>query len=111
MNTRTVRLIDKFKTLVAIAHVADEGAYFGGTVDLRSTPPKVRALFDEFEELVNDQVFSLADEIQAKIAALTITAIFDDGFEAEVKDLQVFPSAGDVSFRLVGSPAVAHKSA
>ena len=71
----------------------------------------MRALFDEFEEAVNDQIFSFADEIQAKIDSYGIRARFDDGLEAEVKDVQVFPSTGDVSFKLVDAPAHAEESA
>ena len=105
-----VKLIDKSRTTVAAAQMADENTHFGGTIDLASTPPALRALFDEFEEAVNDQRFSIADEIQAKIGSYGIKAHFDDGLEAEVKDLQVFPSTGDVSFKVVGAPAHAVKS-
>ena len=111
MNTKPVKLIDKSRTLVATAQVTDEGPQYGGTIVLDSTPPALRAVFDEFEEIVNDQAFSFLDEIQAKIGAFGIRALFDDGFELEVKDLQAFPSTGDVSFKLVGSPAHAVKSA
>jgi hypothetical protein len=93
MITRTVILIDASRNVLATARVADEGPHYGGTIDLGSTPPALRALFDEFEEVVNDQVFSLVDEIQSKI------------------DLQVFPSTGAVSFKVVRSPAHGAKSA
>ena len=111
MSNAIVRLVDKAGNLVATTEVANHGAYFGGTIDLRATPPSVRALFDEFEEVVNDQVFTVADEIQEKLEALSIKAVFEDGTQADLYDLQVFPTAGDVSFRLVGAPALATKSA
>jgi hypothetical protein len=104
MSTRHVQLADGSRAVLAVAEVADEGDHFGGTIDLRSTPAEVRALFEEFEEIVNGQVFVLLDEIQGKIGALPIRAIFDDGLEADIEDLQVFPSTGDVSFRLAGEP-------
>jgi hypothetical protein len=50
-------------------------------------------------------MFSFLDEIQEKIGSLTIKAVFDDGCEAPVKDLQVFPSTGEVSFKLAEVPA------
>jgi hypothetical protein len=106
-----VKLIDNSRTVVGAAQVDNQGAHFGGTVDLTATPPALRALFDEFEELVNDQVFSLVDEIQQKIDSLAIRARFEDGLEADVKDLQVYPSTGAVSFKLASSPAHAVKSA
>jgi hypothetical protein len=104
MDTRQVRLVDRSGAVLAVAQVADEGGYFGGTIDLRSTPTDLRALFAEFEEVVNGQMFVFLDEIQEKIGALPIRIVFDDGSEASVRDLQVFPSTGDVSFRLAGVP-------
>jgi hypothetical protein len=104
MNMRSVQLLDPSGTVLANAQVADEGAYFGGTIDLRGTPAPLRALFKEFEEIVNGQMFVFLDEIQEKIGSLPIRAVFDDGAEVFVKDLQVFPSTGDVSFRLASVP-------
>jgi hypothetical protein len=104
MSTRQVQLVDQSRDVLATAQVADEGGYFGGTIDLHSTPAHLRALFEEFEEIVNNQMFVFLDEIQEKIGSLPVKAVFDDGFEVDVKDLQVFPSTGDVSFRLAGVP-------
>jgi hypothetical protein len=100
MTTQTVNLIDQSRSVLAVAHVADEGDHYGGTIDLRDTPADLRVLFDEFEEVVNGQMFHFLDEIQEKIASFSIKAAFENGQEAEVKDLQVFPSTGDVSFKL-----------
>ena len=111
MNTNLVRLIDKSGAVIATAQIVDEGAQYGGTIDLNSTPPALRALFDEFEEVVNDQMLSFLDDIQRKIGSFGIKAVFHDGLEADVKELQVFPATGDVSFQLVGAPTHAVKSA
>jgi hypothetical protein len=100
MKTRNIRLIDKARAVVAEAKVADEGDYYGGVIDLSLTPPGARALFDEFEEIVNGQMLSFLDEIQEKLAGLGIKAVFDDGTEASIHDLQVYPGVGEVSFRL-----------
>ena len=100
MTLRNIRLVDPSRTVLAEARVTDEGSYFGGTIDLRDTPPELRALFDEFKEIVNGQMFAFLDAIQAKIEALRIKAVFGDGIKECVKDLQVFPSTGDLSFRL-----------
>jgi hypothetical protein len=111
MGTRHVKLVDESRAVLATAEVADEGGYFGGTIDLRAAPAPLRALFDEFEEIVNGQMFAFLDEAQGKIDSLPIKAVFADGFEAPVKDLQVFPSASDVSFRLAGAPSQPAKQA
>ena len=101
MQTQIVKLIDQSHTVIAIAQVADEGAYFGGTIDLRQTPASLRALFEEFEEFVNGQMFAFLDDIQERIGSLCLKAVFDTGDDVDVKDLQVFPGTGEVSFKLV----------
>ena len=104
METRTVKLIDPSRKVVATAQVADEGAYYGGTIDLHDASPSLRALFEEFEEIVNGQMFAFLDDIQERIGTLPLKAVFDTGQEVYVKDLQVFPSTGDVSFKLAEVP-------
>lgn len=104
MENRTVKVIDPAHNVVAIAQVTHEGAYYGGTIDLRDTPPSLRALFEEFEEIVNGQMFAFLDDIQERIGTLSLKAVFDTGQEVYVKDLQVFPSTGDVSFKLAEVP-------
>ena len=97
MTSRKVLLIDASRHVVATAEVADEGTHFGGSIDLSRTPPAVRALFDELEEIVNGQMFSFLDAIEGKIQALSVRAVFDDGREVDVKGLQVYPTSRDVS--------------
>lgn len=104
MNGRSVKLIDASGNVLATAHVADEGNHYGGTIDLCCTPAPVRALFEEFEEIVNAQMFSLLDDVQGKIDSLVIKAVFDNGQEEFVKDLQIFPNKGDVSFKVAEDP-------
>jgi len=91
--------LDPSRAVVAVVTVTDETDRFGGTIDLSSTPPTIRAVFDEFEEIVNGQMFSFLDEVEAKVAALGLIAEFPDGTTAPVADLQVYPTAGEVSFR------------
>lgn len=100
MTERTVQFIDDTRNVVATARVTAEGNCFGGTIDLARLPGELRSLFEEFEEIVNGQMFSFVDEIQAKIAALPLRVVFDDGLATPVTDLQVYPSTGDVSFWL-----------
>jgi hypothetical protein len=105
MNTRTVKLIDPSQNVLAVARVAAEGDHYAGTIDLTCTPPALKALFTEFEEIVDGQMFSFLDEIQERIGAVPITAVFDNGDEGAINDLQVFPNAGDVSFQCTSIPA------
>jgi hypothetical protein len=100
VEARTVNLIDRARNVVATAQVVNEGTYYGGTIDLRETPPVMRTLFDEFEEIVDGQMFAFLDDIQERIRSLDLRAVFDLGQELEVRDLQVFPSTGEVSLRL-----------
>jgi hypothetical protein len=100
MQTQTVKLIDQSRHVVATAQVANEGAYYGGTIDLGQTPSSLHALFEEFEEIVNGQMLSFLDDIQERIAAHTSKAVFESGQEVDIKDLQVYPTTGDLSFKL-----------
>ncbi|HUG94281.1 MAG TPA: hypothetical protein VML55_25855 [Planctomycetaceae bacterium] len=103
MKMRVLLLLDEQRNELAVARVLDEGERFRGTIDLSSTPPHIRELFDEFEEIVDGQMFSLLDEIQQKIDSLGLRAKFDSCNEARISDLQVYPRTGDVSFRLAES--------
>ena len=49
-------------------------------------------------------MFSLLDEIQEKIAVISMKAVFENGREVEIKDLQVFPNTGGVSFKFADVP-------
>jgi hypothetical protein len=100
-----IQLVDPTRTVLADAQVVDEGSHFGGTIDLHATPGPIRALFEEFEEIVNGQMFAFLDEIQKKISSLRIKAVFEDGSEVRVEDLQVFPGIGELSFRPAGVPS------
>lgn len=102
MSCRSIQLVDAAGAVQATAKVADRDGVFEGTVDLRHTPPELRVLFDEFEEIVNGQVFVLLDDIQGRMVACVNRAIFDDGCEIAIRDLQVFPLSGEISFRTVG---------
>ena len=105
MTTRHIQLVDQFRTILAQAQVVDEGGCFGGTVELGMTPAPIRSLFEEFEEIVNGQMFAFLDEIQEKISSIPIRAIFDDGSDVPIEDLQIYPSTGDLSFRLTDASA------
>ena len=106
MDAKTIELVDGGGRLVAVAHVADEGTHYAGTVDLSATPQDVRSLFDSFAEMVNSQQFSCADAIEEKIDALAIRAMLEGGCTAPVSELQVFPEDGTVSFKIGASEGV-----
>jgi hypothetical protein len=70
-----------------------------GTIALEQTPPELKRLFQEYEEVVEGQMFSLLDGIEAKISVIPFKVSFENGTEADVEDLQVFPSTEAVSFK------------
>ena len=116
MDTQQVRLIGTNRNVVAQGQVKDEGDHFGGTIDLGAMPPPIRSLFDEFEEIVNGQMFTLLDVVQEKIENLDLTVISADGREILTTDLQIYPSTGEFSFRVAqpssrpaASPPTAHQ--
>lgn len=100
MTTPTFYLVDQSATKVAVLNVEPSGDGYRGTICLDAMPPDLRRLFIEFEENVEGQMFTLADEIEEKIAAVPLRVVFPNGVEAPVEDLQVYPSTGRVSFKV-----------
>lgn len=111
MNKRKVQLIDPSKNVLAIAQVSDEGTHFGGSVELQRMPADMRAVFNEFEDIVNGQLFSFLDEIEEKIESFRIKIVLDNGQETTIKNLQVFPATGRISFKLAQAQVASMKSA
>ncbi len=100
MDSQQVRLIDMNRNVVAQGEVKNEGNHFGGTIDLGAMPHLIQSLFAEFEEIVNGQMFTLLDVVQEAIENLDLTVIFRGGHETFIKDLQIYPSTGEFSFRV-----------
>ncbi len=99
MTPLHVLLVDRSSARIAELDVTEVGDSYRGLIDLDSTPPLIRQLFERFEELVESQVFNVADEVEDKIAELALKAVFPNGKEAFVDDLQVYPSTRRVSFK------------
>lgn len=100
MTHRPTYLIDPSSVRVATLDVRFQDGQFEGTISLDTTPPHLRKLFEQFEEIVEGQMFSLLDDIEEKIGTIPLRAVFDDGTEQYVADLQVFPSTRAVSFTM-----------
>ncbi len=99
MTSRPIYLLDQCDNRVAALNVTFTGTHYEGTIALERTPAELRQLFEEYEAVVEGQMFSLLDGIEEKIGAIAFKVSFEDGAEAYVEDLQVFPSTGAVSFR------------
>lgn len=107
MTTQPIYLVDRSSTRVAVLNVEHSGDRYFGTICLDATPPELKRLFEEFEENVEGQMFSLADEIEEKIGTTPLRAVFPNGMEATVDDLQVYPSTKRVSFKVRQASAAA----
>ena len=101
MSSQRVTIIDQERTVVAKARVAKQEGYYAGVVDLRPMSAPLRQHFEEYEEIVNNQLFGLLDQIEKKIEAFPLRVVFEDGDEADLADVQVFPSIKKVSFTVV----------
>jgi hypothetical protein len=106
MSALSVTLVDAQRNVVATAQIDPDGDRFGGAADLRHMPPDMRQLFEEFEQAVNGQMFAFLDDIEQRIRALGLRAVFAEGPELAVEDLQIYPHGGRISFKAV-KPAVA----
>jgi hypothetical protein len=98
MTPQTITLIDSSRTVVATAQAVTKDGRLAGEIDLGPMPDPLRRTFEEFEEIVNGQMFSLLDAIESRIAALHFTAVLQDGREVVPEDLQIYPSGKRVSF-------------
>ncbi len=94
-------LLNRNQVMVGRLHLREEvdGRYLG-TVDLEPMPAELRQLFEEFESLVSDQIFNLADEVQDRIDTFGLQVGFTDGPTVPVRDVQISPSNGRVVLRL-----------
>ena len=101
MISQHITLIDQGRQVVATAQVAEQDGTFAGRINLSSMPVPLRRLFEEYEEIVNTHTFSLLDEIEEKIETLHLKAVFEDGHEATLTDVQIYPSTKKVSFQVV----------
>jgi hypothetical protein len=110
--TRSLQLLDSAGKVVALAHVEGDGPIYSGDVDLSPMPAGLRCLFEEFETLVNEQVFSRLDSIEDRIAAAGLSAAFEDGRAVPVAELQIFPDSGTITLGLAeaSSAPQAHSS-
>lgn len=99
MTSQPTYLVDQSSVRVADLEVSLIGGFYSGTIGLSAAPPNLKHLFEEFEEMVEGQVFTVADEIEERIGRMRLKVIFADGGEAHVQDLQVYPSINRVSFK------------
>jgi hypothetical protein len=105
MSVRTIKLLGPAGELLATGQVDWEQDRFTGQFDLQSMPAAPLQLFQEFEELVNDQILSLLDDIEQRIRDLGVKVGFDDGRVVVVENLQIYPSTGLASFKAVSLEA------
>ena len=101
MISHRVTLIDQGQRVIAAVQVAKQDGAFVGRIDLSLIPVPLRRLFEEYEEIVNTQAFSLLDEIEEKLENLHLKVVFEDGSEAALADVQIYPSTKKVSFQVV----------
>ena len=110
MPDNRITILGPQRTAVATAQVKCQGNQCSGSVKMETMPPELRALFEKYEELVNGQVFSLLDEVEEQISATTFTAVFENGKEAAITDLQLYPRSGSITFKTMPTvmPALHH---
>jgi hypothetical protein len=88
---------------VGVADVSNEDGLFTGTVDLSAMPAAMLNKFAEYENIVNNQMFSFLDRIEEEIASLGLRARLG-GAEVELDDVQMYPTDCTISFRTKNRP-------
>ena len=98
-----IQLLDASDVVLATSSVESRGDQYSGSIDLRAMPPRIREIFERYENIVNDQSLSLLDQIEDEINDLHLAArLGADTFK--IKDVQIFPEAGTVFFKTVREP-------
>lgn len=95
--------IDQESTGVATAQVAEQDGYFTGLIDLSLMSATFQRQFEEYDEIINNHMFSLLNEIEEKIGTILLQVVFEDDHEADLTDVQIYPST--VSFKVVKEAA------
>jgi hypothetical protein len=108
MSSQCIILIDQGRQVVATAHVAEQNGQFTGRIELSPMPMLLQRLFTEYEEIVSTQIFSLLDVVEEQIATLHLAGVFEDGHEAALADVQIYPSTKKVSFQVVQGNRLSH---
>ena len=101
MTSQRVTLIDQRQQVIATAQVAEQDGTFIGRIDLRLMSVPLRRLFEEYEEIVTTHMFSLLDAIEEQIETFHLKGVFEDGHEATLTNVQIYPSTKKVSFQVV----------
>ena len=101
MSSQHVTIIAQSRQVVAAAKVSEQDGYFSGRIDLSQMPMTLQHQFEEYEEVVNQQMFSRLDELEDKIESLLLKVVFADGNVAQLADVQIYPSTKSVSFKVV----------
>ena len=101
MSLQKVAIIDQKRKTVATAQVTEQDGAFTGRINLNAMSASLRRQFEAYEEIVNQHMFSLLDEVEEKIENMLLKVVFADGHVALLADLQIYPSAQKVSFKVV----------
>ncbi|HEY5864193.1 MAG TPA: hypothetical protein VI542_01360 [Candidatus Tectomicrobia bacterium] len=104
MNAQCVTLIDHERQIIATAHVTEQHGQFIGRIGCSPMPLPLQRLFTEYEEIVSTQIFSLLDAVEDQIATLHLMGVFENGHEAALAEVQIYPSTKTVSFQVVQDP-------
>jgi hypothetical protein len=95
-----ITIVDGERNAVATAAVEFQKGVYSGSANMDRMPEPLRELFEQYEEIVNNQIFSLLDQIEDRIGDISFSVVFDDGRRFPIRDLQIFPEGGTVSFRM-----------
>ncbi|WP_406700727.1 hypothetical protein V5E97_18205 [Singulisphaera sp. Ch08] len=99
MPHEAITIVDEGRNVVATGLVEFLGDCYSGSVNVDRMSDSFQKMFVEYEDVVNNQTFSILDQIEDRISSIRFSAIFEGGSEFPVKDLQIFPKGGTLSFK------------
>lgn len=102
-SSQRVTIINQSRQVVATAQVSEQDGCLAGRIDPGSMPATLQHQFEEYEEMVNQQMFIFLDDLEEKIERLFLKAVFADGRVIQLTDVQIYPSTQSVSFKVVAA--------
>jgi len=98
--SQSIVILDQTRSVVATAVVKFHENHSTGEVDVDHIPVSLRQLFEEYERIVNNRIFSLLDQLEDQISRLSLSVVFEGGEEHPLCDVQPFLTARTLSFKI-----------
>ena len=93
------KIFDRQGRILAVVEVKGSPELYIGQIEKLTPDPAIKALFNDYRESVNGQLFVEVDRLDREIEELEPEMVADSGEKFRIWDLQIYPEEMSVSFR------------